>query len=224
MAAARSFKRAVLLPNRTVDLAGITIEVVFFNIPNEAEQARERIFTVNRFAFEHAARDFEQHPHVPLGIAHRLHGLFEHRGAALRIAELALAFHPHCHGENDVGILGRKRRIHFVHRDERVENTRVLAVFAQETRQIRQRLRPVVVCAPQEIDVAFRHFTEELDRVIAGRFDFVEVAFGQIPNGFGIATMRLVGHHEVGRQAMAERAHLARRSACARLSGERKCR
>lgn len=74
----------------------------------------------------------------------------------------------------------------------------VFAIFAQETRQIRQRLSPVVVRAPQEIDVAFRHLAEEFNRVITRRFNFVEVAFRQIPNGFGVATMRLVGHHEVG--------------------------
>ena len=123
-------ERAVLLPNRTVNFARIAIEVVFLGIPNEAKQTRERIFAVNCFAFKHATRNFEQHPHIPLGIAHGLHGLFEHRGAALRIAELALALHPHCYGEHDVGILGRKRRIHLVHRDERVENARVLAIFA----------------------------------------------------------------------------------------------
>ena len=52
-------ERAILLPNRTVDFARIAIEVVFFGIPNEAEQTRERIFAVDRFAFEHAARDLE---------------------------------------------------------------------------------------------------------------------------------------------------------------------
>ena len=71
-------KRAVLLPNRTVNFARIAIEAVFLGIPNEAKQTCERIFAVNCFAFKHAARDFEQHPHVPLGIAHGLHGLFKH--------------------------------------------------------------------------------------------------------------------------------------------------
>ena len=48
--------------------------------------------------------------------------------------------------------------------------------------------------------------------------DLVEVALGQIPDRLGVAAMLRVRHQQVGRQAMAERAHFAGRAAGRRLA------
>ena len=54
-----------------------------------------------------------------------------------------------------------------------------------------------------------------------GVLDVVQVAFGQIPDGLGVAAVLRVGHQQVGGQTVAERAHLARGAAGGRLAGER---
>ena len=166
-------------------------------------------------------RYFHERPEVPLGLARSVHGLLEDGGAALGVAELALSLHPQRHGEHDVGVLRGQGGIHLVDHDERVEDALVVSAFAKETGEVRHGLRPIVMGGPHEVDVALGKLAEHLHRVHAGSLDLVEVALREIPDSLGVAAVLLVCHQEVGRQAVAERAHFAGGAAGGGLPGQR---
>ena len=134
---------------------------------------------------------------------------------------MPFALNPHGDRKYDVGIFGRESGVDLVYDDKAVVYSAEFVLVAKEPREVRHGLRPVVMGAPNEVHVAFRHFAEDLHRVETGFLDFVQVAFRQVPDSFRKTSVLSIRNQQVGWQTVAEGADLSRGAASGRLAGER---
>ena len=136
--------------------------------------------------------------------------------AAFGIAIGAFLLHPHRGRENEIGRACRHRRIGVRHDDE------IVGIAIAEIGffvLVRRRLEVVVDLHPIGVEQAILQHPVLQHGVVARLV--ADGAFGKFPDAFGDIAMRLVGHHQIGRQAVREGADLARGAASRGLAGER---